>query len=223
MEQGQVLSAGPSGGRQLTPDEVRRRLARAVISRRSSDPSTLAAARGDHSLVPGGAPPPAPFKPAAVLVPLVMRPDGLTVLLTQRTQHLAAHPGQISFPGGKQEPSDSGAVDAALREAEEEVGLPRDHVEVIGRLDTYVTSTGFEVTPVVGLVRAPYPSRPDPVEVAEIFEVPLSFILDPANRRRDSREYSGRRRVFYAFPYEQRYIWGATAGMLVNLVEVLTG
>jgi 8-oxo-dGTP pyrophosphatase MutT (NUDIX family) len=183
----------------------------------------LAAARGDHSLVPGGVPPAAPLTPAAVLVPLVMRPDGLTVLLTQRTQHLAAHAGQISFPGGKQEASDASAVEAALRETEEEVGLPRDHVEVIGRLDTYVTSTGFEVTPVVGLVRAPYPSRPDPVEVAEVFEVPLAFVLDPANRRRDSREFKGRHRVFYVVPYQQRYIWGATAGMLVNLAEVLSG
>lgn len=202
---------------------MRRRLASSVSGWRSSDPATLAAARGDHSLVPGGAPPPQPFTPASVLVPLVMRADGLTVLLTQRTQHLAAHGGQISFPGGKQEAEDADAVAAALRETEEEVGLPRDHIEVIGRLDTYVTSTGFEVTPVVGLVRAPYPSRPDPVEVAEVFEVPLAFILDPANHRRDSREYNGRRRVFYVLPYQQRYIWGATAGMLVNLAEVLNG
>jgi 8-oxo-dGTP pyrophosphatase MutT (NUDIX family) len=190
---------------------------------RSSDPATLAARRGDHSLVPGGAPPAAPLTPAAVLVPLVMRPDGLTVLLSQRTQHLAAHAGQISFPGGKQETSDVDSIDAALRETEEEVGLPRDHVEVIGRLDTYITSTGFEVTPVVGLVRVPYPAKPDPVEVAEVFEVPLAFILDPANHQRHSREFKGRQRTFYVLPYEQRYIWGATAGMLVNLAQVLTG
>jgi 8-oxo-dGTP pyrophosphatase MutT (NUDIX family) len=206
----------------MTPEEVRRRLARTVAGWRSSDPATLAAMRGDHSLVPGGSPPPNPLTPAAVLVPLVMQPGGLTVLLTQRTQHLAAHAGQISFPGGKREASDADAIAAALRETEEEVGLPRDHVEVIGRLDTYVTSTGFEVTPVVGLVRVPYPSKPDPVEVAEVFEVPLAFILDRANHHRDSREFKGRRRVFYVLPYQQRYIWGATAGMLVNLAEVLT-
>ena len=221
MEQGNLLSAGSPGS--LTPDEVRRRLAHSVSGWRSSDPATLAAVRGDHSLVPGGTPPAVPLTSAAVLVPLVMRPEGLTVLLTQRTQHLAAHGGQISFPGGKQEPEDADSVAAALRETEEEVGLPRDHVEVIGRLDTYVTSTGFEVTPVVGLVRAPYPSRPDPVEVAEIFEVPLAFIVDPVNHRRDSREFKGRQRVFYVLPYQQRYIWGATAGMLVNLAQVLTG
>ncbi len=177
--------------------------------------------RGDHSLVPGGAPPASALTPAAVLVPLVMRPCELTVLLTQRTAHLAAHAGQISFPGGSVEPEDADAIDAALREAEEEVGLPRDHVEVIGRLDTYITSTSFEVTPVVGLVRAPYPVRPDPFEVAEVFEVPLAFIVDPANHQRHSREFKGRTRTFFVLPYENRYIWGATAGMLVNLAEVL--
>ena len=200
---------------------MRRRLARAVAAQRASDPATVAAMRGDHSLVPGGAPPAAALTPAAVLVPLVVRPEGLSVLLTQRTQHLAAHAGQISFPGGRQETSDRDSVEAALRETEEEVGLPRDHVEVIGRLDTYITSTGFEVTPVVGLVRAPYPVKLDPFEVAEVFEVPLSFILDSTNHQRHSREIRGRRRTFYVLPYRQRYIWGATAGMLVNLAEVL--
>lgn len=221
MEQGQVLSAGPSGGRRLTVEEVRQRFAHVIAGERSSDPATIAARRGDHSLEPASAPPATALTAAAVLVPLVMRPEGLTVLLTQRTQHLAAHAGQISFPGGREEEGDLDSVEAALREAEEEVGLPRDHVEVIGRLDTYITSTGFEVTPVVGLVRAPYPSRLDPFEVAEIFEVPLDFILDPVNHQRHSREFQGRTRTFYVVPYQQRYIWGATAGMLVNLAEVL--
>lgn len=205
----------------MTPQEVRDRLAHSIAGTRSSDPATLATVRGDHSLVPGGAPPATALTPAAVLVPIVMRPEALTVMLTQRTAHLAAHAGQISFPGGSVEPSDRDSIDTALRETQEEVGLPRDYVEVIGRLDTYVTSTGFEVTPVVGLVRAPYPMKPDPFEVAEIFEVPLSFILDPQNRKRDSREYKGRLRQFFVFPYADRYIWGATAGMLVNLAEVL--
>jgi 8-oxo-dGTP pyrophosphatase MutT (NUDIX family) len=118
-------------------------------------------------------------------------------------------------------PGDFDPVAAALRETEEEVGLPRDHVEVIGRLDTYVTGTGFEVTPVVALVRVPYPTKLDPFEVAEIFEVPLAFILDPVNHQRHSREFRGRQRTYYVLPYQQRYIWGATAGMLVNLAEVL--
>jgi len=221
MEQGEVLSAGEPRGRRLTPEQVRERLAQSIAGERASDPATIAQVRGDHSLVPGGAPPATALTPAAVLVPLVMQPQELTVLLTQRTAHLAAHAGQISFPGGSTEAHDRDSIETALRETEEEVGLPRDYVEVIGRLDTYVTSTGFEVTPVVGLVRAPYPMKPDPFEVAEIFEVPLSFILDPQNRKRDSREYKGRLRQFFVFPYADRYIWGATAGMLVNLAEVL--
>jgi 8-oxo-dGTP pyrophosphatase MutT (NUDIX family) len=206
----------------LTAQWVRERLAHAIAGERGSDPATVAAVRGDHSLVPGGAPPAVALTPAAVLVPLVMRPEGLAVLLTQRTAHLTAHAGQVSFPGGSIEPEDADSIAAALRETEEEVGLPRDYVEVIGRLDTYVTSTGFEVTPVVGLVRAPYPSKPDPFEVAEVFEVPLDFILDPVNHERHSRELKGRMRSFYVVPYRNRYIWGATAGMLVNLAEVLT-
>jgi len=205
----------------VTPEEVRRRLAHSVAGQRSSDPATIAMARGDHSLVPGGAPPATALTRAAVLVPLVMRSDGLTVLLTQRAPHLSAHGGQISFPGGREEEADLDSIEAALRETEEEVGLPRDHVEVVGRLDTYITSTGFEVTPVVGLVRAPYPTKLDAFEVADIFEVPLDFIVDPANHQRHSREFKGRLRTFYVVPYQQRYIWGATAGMLVNLAEVL--
>jgi 8-oxo-dGTP pyrophosphatase MutT (NUDIX family) len=205
----------------LTPEEVRRRFAQAAAGERASDPKTIAAMRGDHSLVPGGAPPASALTPAAVLVPLVMRPQEMTVMLTQRTAHLAAHAGQISFPGGRAEPEDADSVAAALRETEEEVGLPRDYVEVVGRLDTYLTSTGFEITPVVGLVRAPYPMQADPVEVAEVFEVPLSFVLNRANHRRDSRDYGGRQRHFFVLPYQNRYIWGATAGMLVNLAEVL--
>ena len=178
--------------------------------------------RGDFSLQPGSEPPPvSELTPAAVLVPLVRRERELTVLLTQRTSNLQAHAGQVAFPGGRIEPSDRDPVHAALREAEEEVGLPRDHVCVIGRLDTYITGTGYEITPVVGLVRVPYPMRPDPREVADVFEVPLAFVLDTRNHERHSREFKGRIRSFFVLPYPGRYIWGATAGMLVNLAEVL--
>ena len=222
MEQRNVLSAGRTGKPALTPERARERLTHAIAGERGRDPATVGAVRGDHALVPGGAPTAVALTPAAVLVPLVMRPEALTVLLTQRTAHLAAHAGQISFPGGSIEPEDTDSIAAALRETEEEVGLPREYVEVIGRLDTYITSTGFEVTPVVGLVRAPYPSKPDPFEVAEVFEVPLDFIVDPTNHERHSREFKGRMRSFYVVPYRDRYIWGATAGMLVNLAEVLT-
>ncbi len=167
-------------------------------------------------------PPISELTPAAVLVPLVQREVELTVLLTQRTPHLQAHAGQVAFPGGRIEPSDRDPVHAALRETEEEVGLTPDHVSVIGRLDTYITGTGYEITPVVGLVRTPYPSRPDPHEVADVFEVPLAFVLDARNHERHSREFKGRIRSFFVLPYPGRYIWGATAGMLVNLAEVLS-
>ena len=182
-----------------------------------------AGVRGDHSLMPGGEAPAPRLTLAAVLVPLVRREAELTVLLTQRTAHLNDHAGQVAFPGGRIEQSDRDPVHAALRETDEEVGVPAEYVNVIGRLDTYITGTGYEITPVVGLVRVPYPMRPDPHEVADVFEVPLSFILDPRNHERHSREVKGRIRSFYVLPYPGRYIWGATAGMLVNLAEVLGG
>ncbi len=176
--------------------------------------------RGDHDLNPG-MPKPATLKPAAVLVPIVERPSGLTIILTQRTDHLNDHAGQISFPGGRTEPHDPTPEATALRETEEEIGLPRNRIETVGTLDIYVTRTGYEVTPVVGLVSPPFPIKPDPFEVADVFEVPLSFVVDPSNHQRDSRTHKGIQRQFYVLPYEERYIWGATAGMLVNLSDVL--
>lgn len=163
------------------------------------------------------------LRPAAVLVPLVLREHALTVLLTQRTDHLHHHPGQISFPGGRLEAGDAGALEAALRETEEEIGLARDHVEVLGKLPEYRTVTGFAITPVVGLVRPPFDLRLDAFEVAEVFEVPLSFLVDERNRKRHRIEYRGALREFYAMPYEGRFIWGATAGMLVSLAGLLEG
>ena len=179
-----------------------------------------AARRGDHDLNPGMRPE-GPLTPAAVLVPLVLRPGGPTVLLTQRTDHLHDHAGQISFPGGRIEGGDATPEAAALRETEEEIGLAPSRVELIGRLDTYVVRTGFEVTPVVGFVNPPLHLNLDPFEVAEVFEVPLAFILDRGNYERQSREYKGAQRFFYVVQYEDRYIWGATAAMLVNLVDIL--
>ncbi len=176
--------------------------------------------RGDHDLNPWMAAAP-PYKPAAVLVPVIDRPSGATILLTKRTDHLPDHPGQISFPGGSIEAADANAEAAALREAEEEVGLPRAAVEIVGRLDDYVVRTGFLVSPFVGIIKPPLELRPDPVEVAEVFEIPLDFILDTANHERHSRDFQGRESQFYVLPYEDRYIWGATAGMLINLYEVL--
>jgi len=193
---------------------------RARFTRHHAGVRLSESARGDHTLA--GGMPPASLTPAAVLVALVERDESLRVLLTQRTAHLAHHPDQISLPGGRVDPGDSDAIAAALREAEEEIGLPASHVEVVGRLDTYITGTGFEITPVVSLVRAPFSERLDPFEVAELFEVPLSFIIDPAHHERHTRELRGRQRSYYVLPYENRYIWGATAAMLVNLAEVLS-
>jgi 8-oxo-dGTP pyrophosphatase MutT (NUDIX family) len=195
--------------------EVRRRLAAWQSNVEVGD-----RVRGDHDLNPGMGIQPF-LREAAVLVPLVERAGGVTLILTQRTANLAAHAGQISFPGGHIEPEDQDAVAAALRETEEEIGLARAHIEVIGRLDTYITRTGFRVTPVVGLVRPPFSLAPDPAEVAEAFEVPLTVFLDPELPRREGRELLGSRRFFYVFPYQHRSIWGATAGMLVNLRDVL--
>lgn len=161
------------------------------------------------------------LKPAAVLVPLIDRPEGMTVLLTRRTDHLHDHAGQISFPGGRIDMADADAAAAALRETEEETGLGRGYIDLVGTLDTYVTRTGFEVTPLVGLVMPGFALQPDSFEVAEIFEVPLAFFLEPASRRTESREWQGRKRYFYVYPYRHYYIWGATAGMLNNLAEVL--
>lgn len=161
------------------------------------------------------------FTPAAVLVPIVVHEDGLSVLLTQRTAHLSHHPGQISFPGGRMEAADGGPMTTALRETEEEIGLDRSHVELLGALPDYFTGTGFRVTPVVGVVHPPFDLRLDAFEVAEAFEVPLNHFLDPANHQRLSRVFDGRTRHFYAMPYNGYYIWGATAGIIMSLYKLL--
>lgn len=162
-------------------------------------------------------------RPAAVLVPLVERADGFTVILTQRTEHLPDHAGQVAFPGGRVDATDADAIAAALRETEEEIGLARAHIEPAGRLDDYLTGTGYVVTPIVGFVRPPFALTPDPREVAAIFEVPLAFVLDRANHVKRTGFWRGHARTYYAIPYEDRFIWGATAGMLINLCEVLAG
>lgn len=160
---------------------------------------------------------------AAVLVPIVERPHGLTVLLTQRTAHLSAHAGQVSFPGGSAEETDSSPIETALRESEEEIGLQRRHVEIIGVLPDHATASSFLVTPVIGLVKPPFSLQAEPGEVAEIFEVPLAFLMDGMHHQRMSFELpdGGGRRSFYAMPYERFFIWGATAGMLRNLFHLL--
>ena len=178
--------------------------------------------RGDHDLNPGLRPE-APLRRAAVLVTLVERETEISVLLTRRTDHLEHHPGQISFPGGHIEGTDQDAIAAALRETHEEIGLPPERIQILGRLDTYITRTGFHITPVVGTVRPPLDLIPDPHEVDAVFEVPLGFFLDPANHHRHQRTFEGASRSFYAMPFEDYYIWGATAGMLMDLYQTLAG
>ena len=158
---------------------------------------------------------------AAVLVPIIAHPGGLSVLFTQRTAHLKAHSGQVSFPGGRAEAGDASPEETALRESEEEIGLPRDRVEVLARLPEYFTRTGFRVTPVVGLIEPPLELKPDPGEVEAVFEVPLAFLLDTRNHQRHTREFQGATVGYYAMPYGNRNIWGATAGMVVNLCRAL--
>ena len=160
---------------------------------------------------------------AAVLVPLVARADGLSVLLTRRTDHLSSHAGQISFPGGRAEELDSSPIETALREAEEEIGLHRRHVEIVGVLPEHITISAYRVTPVVALVQPPFELSADPGEVAEIFEVPLGFLMAGENHQRRSVVLpdSGGKRRFYAMPYKDYFIWGATAAMLRNLYHFL--
>ncbi|MDB5728965.1 MAG: CoA pyrophosphatase [Noviherbaspirillum sp.] len=161
--------------------------------------------------------------PAAVLMPIVQRAHGLTLLLTQRTAHLHDHAGQVSLPGGRVDKTDASAIETALRETEEEVGLHRRHIDVLGTLPDYFTGTGFRVTPVVALVQPPFELRADPFEVEEIFEVPLAFLMDGMNHQRRSVELPDQagRRTFYAMPYDRFFIWGATAAMLRNLFHFL--
>jgi 8-oxo-dGTP pyrophosphatase MutT (NUDIX family) len=159
--------------------------------------------------------------PASVLVPIITHAAELTVLFTRRTAHLRRHSGQVSFPGGRAEPQDASPELTALRETHEEIGLPPQRVEVLARMPDYLTRTGYRVTPVIGLVTPPLELVPDSREVDEVFEVPLAFLLDPGNAQQRTREIGGRVVGYYVFEYQDRVIWGATAGMLVNLYRML--
>ena len=197
----------------MQPEEIARRLAsppplEALLTADDIEKQRLAASAGT-------------LTPAAVLLGLVNRPEGLTVVLTQRTAHLADHAGQISFPGGRMQAEDADAGACALREAEEEVGLEPARVRLLGELPDYHTSTGYRVRPVVGWIEPPLDFRADPSEVADVFEVPAGFLLDPANHRHERAYYKGRLRHYWAMPWRGRFIWGATAGMLVTFQRIL--
>jgi 8-oxo-dGTP pyrophosphatase MutT (NUDIX family) len=203
------LEAGPA------LEVVLRRLA--ARARRREAESRL---RGDHDLDPAMRAAP-PLTRAAVLVPIIAHAEGPTVLFERRAPSLADHAGEICFPGGRFEDGDATPEQAALRELEEELGLPRSLVEIIGLLDPYETRTGFRVFPVVGLIRPPILLRPDPVEVAEVFEVPLAHLLEPRNYLVHRTQAGEEVRTFRAVPYRDYFIWGATAGILMNLCEWL--
>ena len=167
----------------------------------------------------------APSNPvrAAVLIPIVEAADEATILLTQRAVDLKTHGGQVSFPGGRCEPENEEPHATALRESEEEIGLAREFVEIIGFLPDHLVISGYQVTPVVGLVRRGFTLTPDPVEVADVFEVPLSFVFDPSNHRTRTRKFPEGEIEIYDLPYGDRSIWGATAGMLMTLYQMVSG
>jgi 8-oxo-dGTP pyrophosphatase MutT (NUDIX family) len=188
---------------------------------RGSEPPRDFTARRVLADLPPNMQPRRPWKSAAVLVPIILHPQGLTILLTQRTENLLDHAGQVSFPGGSSEVGDSDPVQTALRETDEETGIARQFIEAIGFLDGYLTITGYAVTPVVGLVKPGFRLQPDPLEVAEIFEVPLEFLRNPANRQIRSRRVGECEVGYYVFDYNRHVIWGATAGILVNFLHKL--
>ena len=196
----------------LTPESI--------IKRFDDYPRNSLQIRGDHDLN-SGLPITKNLISAAVLIGLIKYPGKLAVLLTQRTSHLQHHPGQISFPGGQSNPNDKSPEETALRETEEEVGLHRRYIKPIGRLCEYVTRTGFSITPVVAFIEPTFSITHDPFEVEEVFEVPLDFLLNPANHKRHRRKFGKQTREFHAMPFEGHYIWGATAGILINLYEFL--
>jgi 8-oxo-dGTP pyrophosphatase MutT (NUDIX family) len=204
----------------MTVEEIVRRVRDRSVRLASGLPVPAPPIGSDFSLS-GVVPVPQAWRAASVLVPLVNHAAGVTVLLTQRTADMPSHAGQIAFPGGRREAGED-AVAAALRETEEEVGISRRFVDVVGAVDLYRTGTGFEITPIVGIVTPGFAVRADPREVADVFEVPLEHFLDEVNHKLDSRQYQGRERRYYAMPYGERYIWGATAGMLKNLHFILT-
>ncbi|HEY4112926.1 MAG TPA: CoA pyrophosphatase [Rhizomicrobium sp.] len=176
---------------------------------------------GDHDLNPT-MPRAQPLTPAAVLIPIIALPEP-TILFTRRTEHLARHAGQVSFPGGRVHESDLSLVETALRETKEETGITAGFVTIAGFLDPYSTGTGFAILPVVGVLSTGFELLPDANEVADIFEVPLAFLLDPANREKRRMQWRGREREFYAYTYGEHYIWGATAGILSNFADRLSG
>lgn len=207
-------------------EDVRKRatgVLKSRVSKRVMDPDRQSD-RSDFDLNPELMPieqPSSGLRRAAVLVPIIKRAPEATILFTQRSEDMPTHPGQISFPGGKIEPHDDTPLDTAFRETEEEIGLQRKNIEFLGFLDNYRTGTGFHIAPALGLVPPDFDLKIEDKEVADVFEVPLSFLMTVENHQKHERELNGRNRRFYAMPYQDRFIWGATAGILRNMFERL--
>lgn len=202
-----------------SPSGFARRVAERLAAAPSPEVPPPAPGAGDHVLNPGFVMGPGPYRDAAVLIPVVAREPDATILLTLRTPHLSAHAGQIAFPGGKIDPDDASATAAALREAEEEIGLERSFVTPMGALAPYFTGTGYRIVPIVAMVDPAHRLTINPHEVADAFEVPLPFLMSPGNHRQGSREFRGAVRHFYEMPFGERYIWGVTAGIIRGLYE----
>jgi len=217
-----IGSKVPSADAKFSEADLRQRVQRALGGSMASAPASRAS--GDHDLNstwPQADQHGPVRQPCAVLIPATIHPTGASILLTRRSDHLPQHAGQIAFPGGKIGPQDKAPVNAALREAHEEIGLQPQFVDIIGRLEDYRTATGFDIAPFVGIVRPGFSLVPDANEVAEILQVPLAFLMQPANHQIREVVWHGQVRRFHAMPYKQHYIWGATAGILRRMYERL--
>jgi 8-oxo-dGTP pyrophosphatase MutT (NUDIX family) len=214
------VTAAPAGQSPFSPGSFFDRVKLSLQTERSAP---IAAAEGDHILNPDFLQGAADYRDAAVLIPVVANEPEATVILTERTSHLSAHAGQIAFPGGKIDATDASATAAALREAEEEIGLDDSGVAVVGVLSPYLSRTGYRIVPVLARVEPGYRLTLNRNEVADAFEVPLAFLMTPANHKRATRTFLGRERYFYEMPFGERYIWGVTAGIIRGLYERVYG
>jgi 8-oxo-dGTP pyrophosphatase MutT (NUDIX family) len=216
-------NVGPAEANRWNLDQLTARVPSALRREPPELDDVIARPRGDHELQEHPYPVLDPLlsKPAAVLLPVVDRPEGATLLLTRRAAEMRSHAAQIAFPGGRIDLTDASPLDAALREAEEEIGLARALVSPLGYLDAYLTGTGYRIVPVVALVQPDFVPVLNPAEVDAVFEVPMAFLMEAANHRREGRTWNGVYRSYYAIPYQDHYIWGATAGMIRHLWERL--